>query len=477
MASIKKLEGKKGTSYRIEVVTGTLAGKVKREYKTISPAELQGKTARQIEKYVKQAADDFERGLAQGFDMVSGDKQTFEQYASYVMDLKKQQGCETKTLDAYAALLKRINPAIGHLKLSEIRPQHLNLFYRNLAEGGIRISGEKAKPRKKTPDKIISFMKGNGFTSKESFSRHCGIAPASLDVILKGNQVNRATAEKVAAPLGLTVESLFTVSQNAKPLSSKTCLEHHRLISTILSQAEKEMLVPYNAAAKATPPKLERPEIETLQPEELKQVIDALALEPLKQKTIVYLMIATGARRGEILGLHWEDVDLDNYQIRIAHNLLYSKSRGVYETTPKTKQSNRYIKIPEDAKQLLEQWQLEQGFAKKRLGDAWIDTPYVFTQDNGDRMHPDSITAWLNDFAARHELVHLHPHLFRHAMASLLIANHIDILAVSKRLGHSRTSTTVDIYATAIKAADEAASDCIADVLFKKPEQKQAQAQ
>ena len=95
----------------------------------------------------------------------------------------------------------------------------------------------------------------------------------------------------------------YRVEVCSEPLSVKTVLEHHRLISTVLKEAEREMIVQYNAAAKAKPPKLPQKEAETFQPEEVAAIRGALEHEPLKWKAITHLLLVSGCRRGEIAGL------------------------------------------------------------------------------------------------------------------------------------------------------------------------------
>ena len=119
MAHIEKIEGKRGTTYRFIVSGGfDTNGKRITHKKTWKPPE--GMTARQIEKAVQRAAVDFERSIEQGY--VADDRQTFAEYAAYVLDLKERDGTKAKTLDRYKELLLRINQAIRHLKLADIRP-------------------------------------------------------------------------------------------------------------------------------------------------------------------------------------------------------------------------------------------------------------------------------------------------------------------------------------------------------------------
>ena len=89
-------------------------------------------------------------------------------------------------------------------------------------------------------------------------------------------------------------------------------------------------------------------------------------------------------------------------------------------------------------------------------------------------MHPDSLTGWLAKFSKKYDLPHIHPHKFRHTMASLLFYNKVDSIAISKRLGHAKVSTTTDIYSHIIKQADEEASECIVDAILRSPKEKQS---
>lgn len=230
----------------------------------------------------------------------------------------------------------------------------------------------------------------------------------------------------------------------------------------------KEGVVPFNAAARAVLPKAERKEVNYFQPEQLAAIREALETEPIKWKTIVHLLLITGARRGEILGLKWDKVDFDGCKIHICNNVLYSADIGIYEDTPKTATSNRFVSLPSETMKLLKQYRAWQSSERLRLGGYYNYQGFVFAQDNGGPMHPDSVTRWLSRFSKRLGLPHINPHAFRHTMASMLYFNGVDSVSISKRLGHAQVSTTADIYAHVMEEADRQNADILADVFLKR---------
>lgn len=459
MATIEKQVGKNGTTYRITVYSGfDTQGKRIRHRQTYKPDP--GMTPRQIEKAVQRAATDFERSIEQGF--VLDNRQTFAEYAAYVLDLKERSGTKPKTLDRYRELMGRINQAIGHMKLADIRPQHLNSFYKNLSEPGIRETGGIATAK----IDLATWLKANK-KSRAGIARAAGVAASTVSAAAQGQPIQEVKAEAIAQAMGKRLGDVFTVEYDMEPLSDKTVLAYHRLISIILAQAEKEMLVPYNAAAKATRPKAAKKAPNYFQPETISEILKALEAEPLKWQLITHMLLVTGCRRGEIMGLKWDKVDFKTNRVKIDRELIISKSKGVHESTTKTKDI-RYLTLPTETMVLLRKHKREQLRLQLANGDRWIDTGYVFTQDNGDHMNPDSVTGWLYGFSRRHGLPHINPHTFRHTVASVLLANGTDIVTVAAQLGHASASTTENFYAHIIEENKAKASECIADVLLRK---------
>ena len=411
---------------------------------------------KQMDKLAMAAAIKFEEEIRAGYEIDKRKK--FHEYAEYVIDLKSRTGLSPTTIERYRSMLPRIYDGIGHMKLTDIRPYHLNDLYKHLAENGIRNKGAIATAKKVVKKKVAALKR-----SKASIVKEAGFSHTTLNAILRGDPVIYANAEKLANLLGYSVSELFVVEDKFKPLSDKTILEHHRLISMIMAMAEKELLIPYNPAAKATPPKVSKKEADYFQPEEVAEIVKALQDVPIKWKAMSYILIDTGCRRGELMGLQWHCVDLDKGIMMIKQALLYTKDKGVYVGPPKTGRPRAVCLAPETI-EVLKKWKAEQLRTKIRHADIWRDTGFIFTKDDGAAMHPDSITDWLNKFSDANDLPHIHPHAFRHTVASILISSGIDPVTTANELGHADANTTQAIYAHQIARARAEASGVRAGV-------------
>ncbi len=178
---------------------------------------------------------------------------------------------------------------------------------------------------------------------------------------------------------------------------------------------------------------------------------------------LVHLFLITGARRGEILGLKWSMVDFMNLTIKITSCVLYSSDWGIYETTPKTKKSKRTISLPPETMKLLmlyKKWQIME----YKDDPNYDDNDFLFTQDNGKPMHPDSVNDYLNKFSKKYDLPHINSHAFRHTMASMLYYSGVDTISISNRLGHAQPSTTSNIYAHVIDKSDKQNAEVLSKI-------------
>lgn len=449
------------TSYKITVSAGfDYAGNRIRRTSIWTPTRY-GMTPKQMEKEATAAAYKFEEQIKQGYIM--DQTQKFADYAQYVLQVKENAGVRASTIDRYVELLVRINEKIGHLAIGKIRAQHLNEFYDYLKKEAYRANSEKAFAKRSFKTTLYELG-----LSKAEVARRAGIAASTLTVAVKGDAISAEKARVIADALEEDPDDLFRFENIKTPLSEKTILEHHRLISTIFAQAEKEMLIPYNPAAKASPPKPKKSKPDYYQPDEMDEILLALESVPIRWKAITYLLIDTGCRRGEILGLKPENIDFENKIVVIDHALIATKSKGVYEEDTKTGQM-RALSLSPQSIDALKEWLAERSRWKLAQGDRWEESGYVFTQENGRRVHPDTITDWLADFSEKNNLPHIHPHAFRHTAASTMIANGVDIVTTANELGHADANTTAKIYAHQISVAKAKAANVRAGVFSGRP--------
>ena len=460
MAYLQSRKNKNGevVSYSIRVYKG----RDPRTGKQLTPYTMtwhvpEGWSEKRARKEAEKQAAIFEKQCREGY--LSDGRQTFAQYAQYVLELKERTGLKHLTLIHYRQSLKRVLPFLGHLKLGEIRPQHLNYVYQQLSLPEAREDNEKAYPRPALWQVVESRELGLCVPGKDG-------RRISLERLRDGKSVMPATARRIAEALEFPYSLLFSTVREEKCLSGRTIMNCHLVISIVLSQAEREMRIPLNPAHRASPPKWETHDPNYFQMEEVAKILAALQGEPIKWRTAVHLLLVSGCRRGELLGLKWDHVDWDNGQIHIDCTLLYAGDRGVYEGTPKTRDSVRTIKLPEETMCLLREYQLWQEALREELGEKWEESPYVFPGERGGRMNPSQLGNWLSRFEKRHNLPHLNPHAFRHTMTSMLFFHGVDSVSISHRLGHSSVSTTTSIYSHVMRQAESRISDCMADVLL-----------
>lgn len=182
---------------------------------------------------------------------------------------------------------------------------------------------------------------------------------------------------------------------------------------------------------------------------------------------MVVLALATGLRRGELLGLEWKDVNFENNVIEVRQTSQYLPEKGTFTKEPKTEESARVIAVPASVMELLRQHKAEQAQEKLKAGDFWHDTNRLFTTWDGRPMHPDTISKWFSKFLRKHGLPPIYFHALRHTSATLLIAEGISLKNVSTRLGHTDISTTGNIYAHALRSVDQEAAEKLDNILSK----------
>lgn len=457
MASIDK---RGDNSYRITVSCGyDSSGKKALQRKTITLDP--SLTPKQIEKELQTQAALFEREVETG-TYLDGGKITFAEFVDRWLKDYAEKHLQRKTLHRYKDMLNsRILPALGHLKLEKLQPNHLLQFYDNLEENGIR--RDKKYTVKQELSKAIK-EKGLRITDLQNLS---GISDDTIRRAKPGSSVASKTAIALSNALGVKLETLFD-PQEAGNLSGQTIKHHHRLISSILTCAVQWQCILSNPATRIKSPKVEKKEALHYDEDMAEYMLSLLDSEPLKYKVMVYIAVYSGNRLGEVSGLEWSDVDFENNLLRVCRASQYLPGEGTFTKSPKNESSQRLIAMPELLTDLLKQYKVCQNEERLKCGDLWEDHGRLFTQWNGKPIFPTTPSTWFKGFRRKHNLPDVKFHGLRHTNASLLIGQGVDVQTVATRLGHTKASTTTSIYSHFLKRPDREAADKLQNLFNKK---------
>ena len=236
-----------------------------------------------------------------------------------------------------------------------------------------------------------------------------------------------------------------------KGLSPKTVRNINQVISSAMQLAIQQHLISHDPTDGCALPKTEHREMQTLSADQLA----AFLLEAKHSGVfeMYYIELATGLRRGELLGLKWEDIDFANQTLRVRRQV--GRINGEVREAPlKTKNAYRTISLGTDAIGVLKQQREKQP-----------SSSYVFPSPTGGPIAPDSVLHMLHRVLDRAGLPEIRFHDLRHTFATLALQNGVDVKTVSGMLGHFSAGFTLDTYAHVTTAAQRQAAETMGDVL------------
>jgi integrase len=247
-------------------------------------------------------------------------------------------------------------------------------------------------------------------------------------------------------------------------LSNRTIGHAHRVLSKALKEATRFDLVVKNVAATEKPPKVDDDEeIQIIGEQRLGELLVKLRGRAIYPKAITSLF--AGLRRGELLALRWRHVDLDHKLLRVREALEETKNHGVQVKVPKSKAGRREITLPDIVVGALRDHRRAQLELRVRLGLGKLTVDdLLFPTLNGSLPSPRAFSAEWADVAASIGMPDITFHALRHTHASQLI----DVVTISKRLGHSNPNITLRIYAHLFRQKDDKAAAAINEALANK---------
>jgi integrase len=261
---------------------------------------------------------------------------------------------------------------------------------------------------------------------------------------------------------------LASGGKNGRPLSARTVGHAHRVLHTALARAMvgKKKKLQHNPASLVRPPKVPKKEIVSLTADQVGGLLAKLQGHRLFAPAVVAL--GCGLRRGEVLGLKWQDVDLDGGFLTVKRSLGEAGAKSlpvrerVYFKEAKSEAGRRSVSLAPFVIDALRMHRKEQLETRMALGLGRLpDDALVFSTVEGEPLSPDKLSRdWANLVIAR-QLPKVSFHALRHSNVSMLIDGGLDVYAVSRRIGHSDASLTLRVYTHLFKSKDAEAAKAI----------------
>lgn len=447
MASVRK----RGNSYQVTVSNGRdCNGKQILVTETFTPDP--GMTKRRIEKALNEFVVDFERDVKSDQNY-KAKRMTLEKLSeSFLEDTKPEEGRENPdalnltTWDFYQNTLKlRILPRLGRMKISEINAKVLKDYSNDLRKDGSRADG---KP---------------GGLSDNTIRKDCAIVSSMLSY---------AVSEGLIA--------INPIIYSGKHGRHRKQLKEYKVDYFTIEQVKRFLRAldePVRIKIKAQDRTDDTGKIYHVQMYTQKWTLAT------KWRAYFYLSLFVGDRRGENIALKWSDINFETGEVNLDKSTAYTNKQIIQKETKTGKSRSAFV--PQVVLEILKKWKSEQKEECIKIGSQWIgergenyDNNYIFTQWNGKQIHPSSpyhefkrIIKIYNENVAQNDEEkipdNLTPHDLRHTAATIMIANNLDPRSVAGVLGHSNTSTTLNIYSYFFRSKSKEAANIMENVLIR----------
>jgi integrase len=236
----------------------------------------------------------------------------------------------------------------------------------------------------------------------------------------------------------------FYAQKSKEGLSASVVNGMHAILHKALDKAVQWNLIARNVCDSVSPPRRQRHEVQPLTVKQSQQFL--VSAKGHRFEALYVLALATGMRRGELLALKWQDINLADRTLQVRRTVSAVRGEGLVEAEPKTARSRRSIVLLPIAIEVLKRHQVTQVEAKRKAGSRWIERDLVFCTSNGYYFNDRAILYPFKRFLQEAELPVIRFHDLRHSAATLLLGMGIHPKVVQEMLGHSQISITMDIY-------------------------------
>ncbi|MEW5653947.1 tyrosine-type recombinase/integrase [Streptomyces cinereoruber] len=248
-----------------------------------------------------------------------------------------------------------------------------------------------------------------------------------------------------------------------KRLSALTVTYVHSVLKSALEHAVREDELPRNVARNVKTATRQPRRFRPLTAAEARQFLDAARADRLH--ALYELALRTGLRKGELLGLRWEDLDLNTGTASIRRSLQRTRTGGLTHLPTKTRASERRIALATECIHSLKEHKQQQDKERETAGSTWQDGGLVFTTPTGRPLDPANLTRRFRSFLNRAGLRRIRFHDLRHSTATLLLEQGVDLIVIKELLGHAHIGVTAGVYAHVRLRLQRQAIDTLGDAL------------
>ena len=255
--------------------------------------------------------------------------------------------------------------------------------------------------------------------------------------------------------------------QDGRPLSPASVMRVHALVRRLLAQGVKWGWCGFNAATRATPPRVRRHEFQMPTPEQVTQLIAAAAASRDPDIAMfLRLAVVTGARRGELCALRWSDLDWPPSRLTIARSIVDGSREKLIEKDTKTHASRRIV-LDTATAELLEKRRVAMIERAAICGTTLAPDAFVFSDepDGAAPWRPGRVTLAFSRLCDRLEINGIRFHDLRHFAATRMLVAGVPVKTVSGRLGHANAATTLNVYAHFLETSDADAAAVLGGLL------------
>jgi integrase len=287
-----------------------------------------------------------------------------------------------------------------------------------------------------------------------SYERYEGIARTHLIPNIGRFRLDKLTPAHVQALLD---------NKLASGLAPRSVQGLRIVLGAALKQAVRWQMVVRNVAELVSGPKVQNREMQVLSPEQARRFLAACAGEPLH--TLYLLALSTGLRRGELLALKWDDIDLEEGRLSVRRSLGRSSTQGIVIAEPKTPQGRRSVRLSEPIVAALRAHRRRQLEQRLSAGPEWRESGYIFTTSIGTTLDPRNLGIDFKRMLTKAKLPLIRFHDLRRSAATIALSQDVHPKIVSEMLGHSRISLTLDVYSHSLPNLQTEAGDKMAAAL------------